>query len=212
VKKSVLKVVVVLSFGIMPFLGYAEVPGTMSYQGYLSDAQNRPFDGTTDITFSIPSTTWTEIHQGVPVQQGVFGVLLGSKKSLTGVDFSQARSLRIDVNSVSQTVPLSSVPYALRADTVENESDPTVVPSVKDGVSWDEISGKPTKLTGDNYHSVHLKELQGHQPLCTANNIWTELPCQNACHRWCRSAKGYSGGTLAEWNGYTSTVGCICIP
>ncbi len=35
-KKSFIKVVVVLSFGIMPFLGYAEVPGTISYQGYLS--------------------------------------------------------------------------------------------------------------------------------------------------------------------------------
>ena len=121
-KKFVLKVVVVLSFGIMPFLGYAEVPGTMSYQGYLSDAQDRAFDGTTDITFSIPSTTWTEIHQGVPVKQGVFGVLLGSKNSLTGVDFSQAHSLRIEVNSVSQTVPLSSVPYALHAKTVELNS------------------------------------------------------------------------------------------
>jgi hypothetical protein len=119
VKKFVLKVVVVLSFGIMPFLGYAEVPGTISYQGYLSDAQNIPFDGTTDITFSIPSTTWTETHQGVPVQQGVFGVLLGSQNSLSGVDFSQPYSLRIEVNSVSQTVPLSSVPYALHAKTVD---------------------------------------------------------------------------------------------
>jgi hypothetical protein len=118
-KKSALKALFVLLLGIMPFVGYADVPGTMSYQGYLSDAQDKPVDGTVDITFSIPSTTWTETHTGVQVKQGVFGVLLGSQNPLTDVDFSQPHSLRIEVNGVSQTVPLSSVPYALHAKTVE---------------------------------------------------------------------------------------------
>ncbi len=110
---------IVLLLGVMPLLGYADIPGTMSYQGYLSDTSDKPVDGTIDITFSIPSTTWTETHQGVQVKQGVFGVLLGSKTSLTSVDFSQPRLLRIDVNGTSQTVPLSSVPYALHAKTVD---------------------------------------------------------------------------------------------
>jgi len=211
-KPFVLKLLFVLLLGIMPYLGYADVPGTITFQAHLSDASGDSIEGATDITFFIPDTDWIEQHSGVSVNKGVFSVLLGNQMSLADVDFSQVLRLHIEVNGISRTIPISSVPYAFHAKTVENESDPTVLPSVKDGVSWNEISGKPTNLTRDNYHNVQLKEIQGHQPLCTASNLWTELPCQNACHRWCRSAKGYSGGTLAEWDGNTSTLGCICIP
>ena len=118
-KKSVFKhALIVLLLGISPLLSYADVPGTMNYQGYLFDNAGKPVDGTINITFSIPNTAWTEVHSGVLVSKGVFGVQLGSKTSLTGVDFSQHRSLRIEYNGNSQTVPFAVVPYALYAQNV----------------------------------------------------------------------------------------------
>jgi hypothetical protein len=122
-KKSVFKqALIVLLLGFVPQLGYADIPGIMNYQGYLSDTSGDPVDGTIDITFSIPNTTWKEAHTGVSVKQGVFGVLLGNKMSLTGVDFSQQHSLRIEYDGKSQTVPFAVVPYALYAKKVEQGS------------------------------------------------------------------------------------------
>jgi len=118
-KQSIVKTLLVILLGIMPYLGYAEVPGTMSYQGYLSDTA----DKTISITFSIPGTSWTETHTGVQVnKQGVFGVMLGTKKSLTDVDFSKQRDLQIDYNGTTQKAPLASVPYAFHAGTVGSGS------------------------------------------------------------------------------------------
>lgn len=120
--KLVSKLLLVLLLGMMP-LGYAEVPGTMSYQGYLLDSSGNPVEGTIEVTFSIPNTTWTEQHSGISVKQGVFNVLLGSQTSLVGIDFSQASQLHIDVNGTSQlNVPMSSVPFAFHAKTVALDS------------------------------------------------------------------------------------------
>jgi len=119
-KLSVLKALLVLLLGVIPYLGYADVPGTISFQGYLSDDSGKPVNGTTDITFSMPGTAWVELHTGVPVKRGVFSVQLGSQTPFAGeVDFSEMPQwLEIEVNSASRTVPLSSVPYAFHAQTV----------------------------------------------------------------------------------------------
>lgn len=118
-KTIVSKALLVLLLGMMPYLGYADIPGIMTYQGFLSDTSGKPVDGTIDITFSIPNTTWTETHTGVQVKKGLFGVLLGSKTLLTEVDFSQPRSLQIEYGGSSQTVPFAVVPYAVHAKTVD---------------------------------------------------------------------------------------------
>jgi len=118
-KISVLTALFVILPGIMP-CGYAEIPDTINFQGYLSDPSGNPVEGATDIRFSIPGTLWVEEHTGVLVKQGVFSVQLGSQMPLAGVDFSQGPGwLEIEVNGTSQTVPLSSVPYAFHAKTVE---------------------------------------------------------------------------------------------
>ncbi len=121
-KKSALKALFVLLLGIMPFLSYAEVPGTITFQAHLSDASGNQVEGATDITFFIPGTDWTEQHYGVSVNKGVFSVLLGNQMSLANVDFSQVLQLHIEVNGISQTIPISSVPYAFHANTVEHDT------------------------------------------------------------------------------------------
>jgi hypothetical protein len=122
-KPFVLKSLFVLLLGIMPYLGYADVPGTITFQAHLSDASGNSVEGATDITFFIPGTDWMEQHSSVSVNKGVFSVLLGNQMSLADVDFSQVLQLHIEVNGISRTIPISSVPYAFHAKTVENDSD-----------------------------------------------------------------------------------------
>jgi hypothetical protein len=123
-KKSFVKQsLIALSLGMLPQLGYADVSGMMTYQGYLLDASKKPVDGNIDIAFSIPSTNWAETHNGILVKQGVLKVLLGSKTSLLGVDFSQPRSLRITYNGSSQTVDLTSAGSAIIAQKVVEDDD-----------------------------------------------------------------------------------------
>jgi len=103
---------------LMPLLGYAATPNTISFQGQLLDANGDPVNTTTNITFSI-GTTWTETHNGVPIQDGMFGVLLGSINAFGNqVNFSQMSQLQFNANGVSQTVDISSVPHAFHAETV----------------------------------------------------------------------------------------------
>jgi len=71
--KQPTKALLVLLLGIIPYLGYAEVPGTISFQGYLEDDSGNPINGTTEINFSIPSTVWNEYYPAVPVNNGVQG-------------------------------------------------------------------------------------------------------------------------------------------
>jgi uncharacterized coiled-coil protein SlyX len=141
-KLPVLKALFVLLLGMMPYLGYADVPGTISFQGYLSDESGKPVEGTTHLTFFIPGTDWIEQHTGVPVRRGVFAVLLGSQMSLATVDFSQVLQLHLEVEGSSRTLPLSSVPYAFHARTVDQTTlgslpcDGQVSAAKWDGSQW----------------------------------------------------------------------------
>ncbi|HAI69468.1 MAG TPA: hypothetical protein DCM38_08540 [Gammaproteobacteria bacterium] len=120
-KLHVLKILFVLLLGILPYLSYAEVPGIISFQGYLTD-DAIPINGPTDIIFSIPGTAWTEQHLGVLVKQGLFSILLGEQSSFAEaeVDFSKELKVHVQVNGISHIMPMSSVPYAFHAQTVES--------------------------------------------------------------------------------------------
>jgi hypothetical protein len=121
-KHIISKYLLVTLLAIMPYLAYADVPGTISFQGYLSDDSGNAVNGTTDITFSIVDTSWNEEHNNVPVNNGVFSVQLGSKTAFgDSVDFSKApKWLEMTFeNGSSQRVQFSTVPYAFHAKTVE---------------------------------------------------------------------------------------------
>jgi len=79
----------------------------------------------------------------VQVNQGVFAVLLGNQTSLVGVDFNQASQLRIEVNGISKLVELSSVPAAILAQKVVQDSDTLKALGC--------ASGQLAKSTGSNW-------------------------------------------------------------
>ena len=106
---------------------HAQVPATIAYQGYLTDADGTPLtEASATLTFRLYDATtngtaqWTETQVGVPTNQGVFAVQLGSVEPLTPSLLGAPLFLSVAVGDVSTEelaprVPLTAVPYSLRA-------------------------------------------------------------------------------------------------
>jgi hypothetical protein len=104
----------------------AAVPGTLSYQGVLTDgAGAHVADGNYAVTFSLYDVAaggvalWTETQPAVPVTSGLFSALLGSTTPI-GLAFDRQYYLGISVGASAELSPrtaLSSVPYAMATRT-----------------------------------------------------------------------------------------------
>jgi hypothetical protein len=146
--------------------------GTFNYQGFLTDnASGNPVDAPSgkNMRFSIYLTSsggtaqWTEVHTGVVINQGIYSVELGSVNPFpSSLTFAVPYYLQVEIEDglggwelFGTRQKLTSVPssiYSENADRVDgmdassfitSETDPTVDPSVKDGVDWSELTGIP---------------------------------------------------------------------
>lgn len=115
----------------MPLTAFALLPQTVSYQGYLEDAEGA-YDGTVQMVFRIYNSetaaveerVWMETHMSVTVTNGVYSVVLGSQGSPVTLDFNEQHWLGIQVGDDSEMTPrvlLTSVPTALNADRVDGK-------------------------------------------------------------------------------------------
>ncbi len=106
--------------------------GVLSYQGTLMDTEENPVTGSIEITFriynSLTSTTplWDEVRSGgnaVPVQNGLFNVMLGSLNPIPGSIWEEAELfLGIKIGSDDEMQPrvkLTAVPSAVMADVAQ---------------------------------------------------------------------------------------------
>jgi hypothetical protein len=108
---------------------YAQIPNTLSYQGLITDANGKPQpDGNYDLTFKLydvstgGSALWVETHTAVPVNGGLFSVILGEVASLT-LDFNKQYYLGITIGAGTELVtrmPLTSSAYSLRAKVADS--------------------------------------------------------------------------------------------
>ena len=145
--------VLVLSFLLLPLFVFAEIPRTMNYQGYLKDNNSILVDGTVTMKFCIwnaetggNTPLWSETVS-VEVKKGIYSVILGLTDSID-LPFDAPYYLGVTVGTdqeMSPRQPLSSVPYALNTE-LQSETDPTVPENLKDGVSWTEVSDRPSGL------------------------------------------------------------------
>ncbi len=111
---------------------WAAVPGTITYQGRLTDSGGMPVNGTVPMTFGLfaseigGSTLWSETQDSVTVNDGIYNVELG-KVNPINLDFNTDYWLQVIVNGEALTPrsPLSSVPYAFRAE-YSNDADSSV--------------------------------------------------------------------------------------
>lgn len=119
----------VLFFVSLAFAPTDPIPHLMNYQGVLTDDGGIPLNGTYDLTFSIYSVSsggsalWDEIHNDVSVDNGLFGVILGSTESIPSSVFEGAeRYLGTKVGADPELTPrtrLTSVGYAYRAEVAD---------------------------------------------------------------------------------------------
>jgi FtsZ-binding cell division protein ZapB len=109
---------------VMGGSGYAQIPLTMNYQGFLTDTlSGDPIDDPAlQMTFALydaptgGESLWSET-QTVDVNQGVYNVVLGSVNSLS-LDFYSQYYLEIIIGTetLDPRLPLSSAGYAIRSD------------------------------------------------------------------------------------------------
>jgi hypothetical protein len=109
-------------------IGTNALPGVISYQGYLVDAEGQPVTDSVDITFRLytvdtgGAALWMEEHKeanAVPVANGLFNVLLGSLTPISSTVWgNNALYLGVQVGSDAEMTPreaVGMVPYALHA-------------------------------------------------------------------------------------------------
>jgi len=140
---------------------HAGVPGSITNQGRLFDANNAPINETLSVVFSLydsedPAATpiWTETHQ-VTFENGYFSVSLGEQVPFGPTIFDgSVRYLGIRVGDDSEMTPRAatrSVPYALVAQDAIGDIHPTSVSIPGIGMVIDEKGvwvGDPTGLVG----------------------------------------------------------------
>lgn len=111
--------------GIWVIPSWAGVPQTVSFQGKLSDSEGQPMEGPTGVTFRLYNSAtggtklWEET-KSLTVSDGLFSTLLGGTVPLT-LPFDQPYWVEIQIGSetLSPRQPLSSSPYALRAQRLD---------------------------------------------------------------------------------------------
>jgi hypothetical protein len=112
-KSILILALVLLTFGI----GAAQIPHTLSYQGYYTNNGGQPITGTYPMAFKLytqpngGSPTWTQTFANVPVTKGVYSVVL----DVSAVTFDRQYWLETVINGVtsSSRTQLTGVPYSL---------------------------------------------------------------------------------------------------
>jgi len=123
-------VFLLLGMLIFPAMVSAQVPSMMHYQGRLTDTLGIAMDTEVGMTFTLFSDSlgstavWSETHDKVAVEDGLFGVLLGSTNPLNGEDFTGAALwLGIAVAGGDVMMPLTpmvSTAYAFGSSHAEH--------------------------------------------------------------------------------------------
>ena len=106
----------------------ADIPKLINYQGMLTDDSGTPLSGSYNLIFRIYDDTtggnlkWSETQNGIPVEDGLFNVMLGKATELD-LPFDQSYWLEVQVeNDTLPRLRFTSVAYAYRAqkaDTAE---------------------------------------------------------------------------------------------
>jgi hypothetical protein len=126
------------------------VPKLMNYQGYLTDTLGVPIDDTLDMTFKIfdavsnGNELWSETHTNVPIERGVFSVILGESTAIPDSVFADFTSTWLELTlegpqTLTPRTRITAVGYAYTStysDTADyaiggaGDSDWTVIDTV----------------------------------------------------------------------------------
>ncbi|MFT6816679.1 MAG: hypothetical protein ACJATT_000478 [Myxococcota bacterium] len=134
------------------------VPMTMTHSGRLLDSVGGPVEGSHSLTVQLTDSSggelWSDTFTDVPVQDGYFALVLGSGVALQTQDLSADAvniGVIVDGGSVQSTMPLSSVPFAIRTEETRNLRGGTVEAttlSASSATIAGVISGESLDVTG----------------------------------------------------------------
>ena len=128
----------VLAVAILSLLSISQAaqasPNLINYQGYLKNSGGNPIDTTINMTFRLYDTDgnpapgnllWSET-QSIAISDGVYNVQLGAITDLAPLDFAIPYWLTVEIETDGEMTPrqpLSSVGYAIRAETADGVAD-----------------------------------------------------------------------------------------
>ncbi len=123
--------VLLMIFFTLSGITQAQIPQTISYQGVLTDSNGELITSNgLRLTFQFYSTAeggeplWKEIHDSVPVDNGLFSAILGSRKRLR-LPFDRPYFLGITVNNGRELLPrieLTATAYSLNSRAVADSA------------------------------------------------------------------------------------------
>jgi len=157
--KKVLIAVLVILFAVVS--AHAAPPQTMHFQGYLKDAAGDPVVGSVDMVFALydvasgGTALWSETHTGVPVDDGVYSVVLGSATPID-LAFDEPYYIGIAVGTDAEMTPrqeLASSAYAFktrRNTVVHMLSTETLITMV----SYQDIADSSFEFVSNGAHSL----------------------------------------------------------
>ena len=135
--KAIIKTL--LKINILSFMLVADIPRTLSYQGYLTDNGEVVPDGPTSLTFRLyddaESLQFEQLISDVQVIGGIFSVIIGGDDNPLPDDFNLQYHLGIvyDSEELSPRIQLTSTAYSLISDksitSTSVEGDSNVFPS-----------------------------------------------------------------------------------
>jgi hypothetical protein len=162
--KTIIVVSIVLCL-VLAVICYSAVPRLLNYQGKLTDSSGNPLTGQYKITFTIwdsptgGTALWSETHYYVPVSQGLFNVLLGSKLPIN-LPFDTDYYLGIKVENDSEMTPrqrIASSGYAINADMVDGKHAYDFLPSSGEAI----MSNGSLAIVGDGNKAVKFRLTRG---------------------------------------------------
>lgn len=138
-----MKLFTTLVFLLFSHILVAQIPGTLHYQGFLTDSEGNNLDnGSYEMTFGIynqpesGTPLWSET-QSVNLETGILSVLLGSITSLD-LPFDEQYYLAItieDGEELSPRIPLSAVPYSHRTRSIDDGQVVRSINTLRDNIT-----------------------------------------------------------------------------
>lgn len=158
------KLLILLAVGaiVVPVLVFSEsfvtlpIPHLINYQGMLTDELGNPLNGTPDITFEIWNASsggtkrWFETQSNVPVENGLFNVILGTVDPID-LSFYQDTAYWLQIIVEEDTMPsrlkFTSVVFAYRAQKADTASVSLSAPTHDHDADYVNVNG-PDSVRG----------------------------------------------------------------
>src|SRR5689334_21049950 len=143
----------------------AQVPKTMSFQGYLvNNSTSDPLEGNFDMRFSLYDAStggaelWVDDYSAVPVAKGLYNVILGDKKPID-LPFDKIYYLQVKVGleTLTPRITVTSSAYSLSSINASNIKTGTLDGAlVGSGINANNITAGTIP---DARLSTHLQDL-----------------------------------------------------